>query len=227
MRSAVVMFTFPRDYALAARGVREARKNWCRTGWAEPRFVWVVNERDADSAKAFIDAAFDGETAPNVLTCGIVHGENLNAGAATTEAMLGVFEQVLRDYEDLGGVFKVDSDILWHRPEAYVRNIEDFGVDYIGIHRPSASFDGVERPTCSGACTWISRAGIDFLRNEVPRDVFRAVSDTFLAEDMVWSWFLLQRGNSTSIASQPNIAWRGDAPRNIKTIFTHDNPYRR
>ena len=226
MKSAIVTFTFPRDYALAARGVREARGNWSKTGWEEPVFYWAVKEKDARDAEAFADMEFRGDEAPFVVPCRIEHGENLNAGAATTEAMLGVFAEVLRLESDAGGLFKMDSDILWHRPEAYTRNIDDFGVDYIGVDRGSASLGGTVRLTCSGALAWISRTAAAYL-GAVPRKAIRATSDAFRAEDMVWSGYLLQYGAHTVIDARADIAWHGKAGRGAHTIFTHDNPYRR
>lgn len=226
MKSAIVTFTFPRDYALAARGVREARKHWGKTGWHEPRFYWAVKEKDARDAEAFADMEFRGEEAPFVIPCRIEHGENLNAGAGTTEAMLGVFTKVFSEDAELRGLFKMDSDILWHRPEAYTRCVDDFGVDYIGVDRCAARFGGEVRPTCSGALAWISRAAHGRL-SALSRETFRATSDAFLAEDVVWSWHLLQGGAHLVIDAHADIAWSGSSNRGAGTIFTHDNPYRR
>ena len=188
MKIAVVIFTFPRDFELAARAADTALTRWGRTGQPKPAVFFAVASSDAPAARAaglgargeIIEHSFDA--GGTLRYSGALHG------------MRAVYRGVFaRGFDAL---LKLDSDTLLLRPECFTNPARDSGVGFVGVRRFAAdSFElggaPKDRPLlnlCNGCAYLFTRDAFAAVDALPPAAIDAAAAQANGHEDLFFSF---------------------------------------
>lgn len=161
---AILIFTFPRDYAVARRALDCALDRWERTGLPEPDVIFAVHERDAESARKALLPVPATDPHVRVITHAFDAGGSLRWSEAV-HGMRGVFRRVFADAAHYDALLKLDSDTRLLRPEAFTSPVRDCGVGFVAVRRYMADSTTLgsapkERPVpnlCNGCAYLLTR----------------------------------------------------------------------
>lgn len=127
MKTAVVIFTFPRDFDLAKRAAASVRDNWTRTGFETPTVFFVVHAKDLDAARSALPKE-------QILTHRFNAGGTLRYSEAI-HGMRGIYRSIFAAPEKFDALLKVDSDTILLRPECFTNPLRDSGCGFVAVRR--------------------------------------------------------------------------------------------
>lgn len=187
MKTAIVIFTFPRDFALAKRAAASVRENWNRTGFKEPTVFFVVHGNDLDAARS----AFPGE---QILTHWFNAGGSLRYSEAI-HGMRGVYRSIFTDPEDFDALIKLDSDTIFLRPECFTNPFRDSGCGFVAVRRYAVDSTTLGNATkdkpvpnlCNGCAYLLSREAFSAIDSCAPAVIDSAIHTANGHEDLFFS----------------------------------------
>lgn len=243
----ILIFTYPRDFSLAARAILSVARTWKRTGLVNPpKYYWCVHKRDAEAARGFVRNWADTVPAdtprPEIIEHAFDAGGHLQSLSACG-GMKRVFWDMFFDKEHprgLDALIKLDSDVIMLRPEQWTMPWAVNRADY--VYTPQApckqvasdedplATDGSEPAVCShlgcGWCYLISSYAAHII-GMFPADKFkRIVSRNYGAEDRVFGRVLTETaGVVTSEISPRDIIGKSfEKDPDERTSLILDNP---
>ncbi len=226
MKTAIVIFTFPRDFALAKRAAASVRENWNRTGFKDPTVFFVVHGNDLDAARS----AFPKE---QILTHRFNAGGSLRYSEAI-HGMRGVYRSIFADPEDFDALIKLDSDTIFLRPECFTNPVRDSRCGFVAVRRyavDSATLGNApkDKPVpnlCNGCAYLLSREAFAAIDACPPAVIDAAIHAANGHEDLFFSRIATAHDAFVfSLIDKRLAVFDGDESKvSAKTVYVQSNP---